>query len=125
MNVRRDKCTHCPRAELPGPCSGQNNRRACDRSATEPGYMPPELKPPSFAHQVASFAGAAVKHLFTGAKAPDEIKAIRLMICGGCELNKDGQCQACGCPEKGVELRASWAEQSCPLDPPKWGPVAT
>lgn len=76
---------------------------------------------PSLAQQGVNFATAVAAHVATGGRGvtPGEL-AERLAICGGCEFFQGGRCSKCGC---GLWMKANWAEQSCPLDPPKWGPI--
>ena len=52
-----------------------------------------------------------LKDLDAEMKAPDDIYAQRLQICGDCEKLNQGTCAACGCY---VELRAAARKASCP-----------
>ncbi len=128
--MRHPKCGHCPLRDELKPCRGQNNPRACvltDPGSPDfrPGYDEVLRRAPTLLEKVASFAGAVVEHVATGMrKASAEEQARRLAICRECPLNEAGQCTVCGCPERGVELRTSWAEQACPLEPPRWGLVS-
>lgn len=128
MTHRREKCGRCTIAG-DAPCRGQINARVCtlmDPTSPEhrPGYDP-TWKPPSLVAQASSFVGAVVRHVVSGSKAPPEVAAARLAICesNACGFFAGGGCGACGCGERGVALKASWAESTCPLDPPLWGPV--
>jgi hypothetical protein len=128
MTIRREKCPGCPLRGDDRPCVGQNNGRACDLIlSTSPDHIPgfdPVLRPPSMPSKIVEFIGAAAVHLFSGQPVvTPEIKAARLAICATCENHRDGHCQACGCPDSGLEVKAGWAEQRCPLEPPRWGPV--
>lgn len=111
------KCTRCPLADEARHCPGQYNPRAC--------ALPPDRlrqsKGPGLLEQAASFAGAVVGHLAAGApKASLEQQEARWAACRSCENLAGDSCRLCGC---GLGLKISWADQSCPLDPPRWGPV--
>lgn len=131
------RCAHCPVPD-DKPCLGETEparfgymceyatsgdpikiRHIIDRSAI--GLNP---EPPSLAQQAVNFARAATAHALAGMpKASNEEAARRLAIC---RANTCGQylpgdrCAKCGCR---MEIKAAWAEQRCPLDPPLWGPV--
>lgn len=98
---------------------------------TEASYTPPEARRepppmPSLARQAVNFTRAAVRHVAAGRpKASDEVKAARLAICRECEfyVPETIRCRAAGCGCY-LAVKTGWAAQSCPLDPPKWGPVA-
>jgi len=87
------------------------------------------VEPPPISERAASFVGAVVDHVVSGMhQVPDEVKEERLAICRTNlrdHYRDDGgpACLACGCYRQGLELKASWAEQSCPLSPPFWRPV--
>ncbi len=73
---------------------------------------------PSLARRAAHFAGAVVQHVATGMKTldADAVKA-RLAVCNApCDQRlPGGVCAGCGC---NLKLKASWADQDCPLG--KW-----
>lgn len=78
---------------------------------------------PGVLKQMLNFGKAAVNHLISGLKlAPVEVQQERLKICSNCEYkpkDKDTCLHAgCGCV---LSTKVTWAEQECPLDPPKWG----
>lgn len=57
---------------------------------------------------------ATARHVATGMqRATDDVVAQRLTKCLTCHQHCDGRCMACGCY---VKIKASWAEQTCPLD---------
>jgi hypothetical protein len=112
------KCGHCPLLAEDGPCPGQRNRRVCEREdAASPVHSP------GIARKLLNFAVAAVQHVAAGAPmATAEAKTERLGICQACEHFENGGCKLCGCS---MDMKAGWADSSCPLDSPKWGPVAS
>jgi hypothetical protein len=79
----------------------------------------PKIAPPGIVRQAINFAGAVLNHVLSGEAASPELQAERLAICGACEHDVDGWCQVCGC---NLSVKVSFAEQRCPLEPPKWGP---
>lgn len=84
------------------------------------------IKPamPSLARQAVNLATATAQHIAAGARPASETERERRLAI--CRANTCGQylpgdkCAKCGCR---MEIKAAWAEQSCPLDPPLWGPV--
>lgn len=80
-------------------------------------------RPPSLIQKVINFAGAVLNHVISGKRAdPKQIEA-RIEICNKCEYQKpEGICSICSCV---LRLKTAMAEQSCPLKPPKWGPVTS
>lgn len=78
--------------------------------------------------QAARYATALAKHAADGFRqsSPDTI-ARRLSICQSCvHFNATGSCGICGCncnnnPNSLVN-KLAMASESCPLDPPLWGP---
>lgn len=78
-------------------------------------------QPPGTLRKALNFAKALAAHAAAGQKiVSDEVHAARLELCVVCPNRFNDVCGLCGCP---VATKASWAEQSCPADPPKWGPV--
>ena len=68
--------------------------------------------------QIASFLELAVNHVLAGLPiAPPEEQSRRLAICQACDQFDPTatRCKQCGCF---LILKASWAEQQCPLQ--KW-----
>lgn len=113
-------CTedHCDIAG-PGEPGNANSCRVCWHRLGKP--VP---KGPSFLQKAVNFAGAAAKHVMCGSRSvPDEVAEQRLAICKECEFfsAEDVTCRhkKCGCK---MVIKATWADQKCPLDPPKWGP---
>lgn len=138
-----DPCATCPRLAkgLSLPCRAQTtrHRRYCDLADPshpdfKPAYcrmladepepetvLPAPVQMPGLARQAASFFKAAVNHVSAGAPSATNVqREARLAICRTCEYYRDERCGVCGCF---VAVKASWADQSCPLNPPKWGPV--
>lgn len=146
-----EPCPTCPRVAkgLSGPCRAmvRRNPRYCE--LTDPGHPAyksayvallcdeptapppgPKAEPPPMLERAASFVGAVLKHVAAGAPAAgEELKEARLAIC---RSNRCGRyagdsagpaCLACGCGARGLATKAGWADQSCPLDPPLWGPA--
>jgi hypothetical protein len=71
-----------------------------------------------------NFARAAVAHALGGFQTvSDEERARRLSICQACPHYVNEGCNKCGCPMPSKEAlldKLRWAEQHCPLVPPKW-----
>jgi len=88
---------------------------------------PPPSKPVSFVTKVVNFATAAAQHVAAGAPAcTDQQIAERHAICVACPHYQDEACGLCGCPivrEKNYLSKLSWADQSCPDNPPRWKAV--
>lgn len=65
------------------------------------------------------FVSAVFRHLGTGLRNVDDKEyARRLAICKSCpQWRKGWICAVCGCL---LKVKARWASESCPLDPPKW-----
>jgi hypothetical protein len=131
-----ERCTDCPVAEgraciaaaLPESfghfCGwakdGEPTRRAhvVNRSAIAEAN-PPAVPMPGLARQAVNFVGAVAHHVAAGMpSAPAEVKAARLAICRECDLYvpETARCR---------DVRCGWADMSCPLDPPRWGPVTS
>lgn len=67
--------------------------------------------------RVVTFAGAVAGHVAAGCPvlSAEETEA-RLAICHACDQWDNGKCRMCGCTM--MSLKASWADQQCPLG--KW-----
>ena len=78
---------------------------------------------PSIVQRAKSFVSASVKHALQGfpKASPDELSR-RMRLCRACpHQTDDGRCSLCGCKTR---LKASWAEQRCPIG--RWSdPVLT
>lgn len=110
-----EKCLHCSLLNEGSACPGQRNPRICTRA--DPSS---ELHTPGILEKIANFGKAVVQHVVAGApKVTEEQLRDRLAICQDCEYHEPDRdrCRRCGC---GLSLKASWADQACPLDPPKW-----
>lgn len=87
----------------------------------------PQTAPPSLLQKAANFATSAAAHVAAGMpQCTQEQIDQRFSICRACELFDGKACTKCGCPvvrEKQFVSKLSWANESCPLTPPKWGPV--
>ncbi len=80
-----------------------------------------EIEGPSPGRKALNLAKAIAKHVAAGLpRASDDVIQDRLAICHACEHYDEGICNVCGCR---LDVKTSWADQSCPLDPPKWGAV--
>ncbi len=77
--------------------------------------------PPSLMTKAGTFLGALYHHVAAGSPtlSPEQTEA-RLAICRPCDQYDEGSCKICGC---NLAIKASWADMSCPLDPPKWAAV--
>lgn len=125
---RQQKCDHCPLGEHDAICLGQLNLRICQRH--DPSRAAEFATPPAgpgLVRMAANFAGAVVQHAEAGfPKASAEVQAERLATCrrNACGFYDGGgdRCLhgSCGCY---LPWKVSFADQSCPLDPPLWGPV--
>lgn len=105
------RCGHCPLGGDPGRCPGESSRIVCE--AADP--RSPKHQP-TLIDQLRSFMKAVVQHVAAGVpQATVEETAARLAICRACNHYDDGRCRKCGC---GLEVKASWAEQACPIG--KW-----
>ncbi len=68
----------------------------------------------------AKFAVAAAKHVAAGSPTVSaEVQAHRIALCQVCEhFDAQGrECKVCECL---LDVKTTWADQRCPLDPPKW-----
>jgi hypothetical protein len=131
------RCADCPVPEG-SPCLGDVNprfaqlcqlaasgdpiqrRHVVNRSAI--GAEPP---PPGFLERAVTFAEAMIQHAAAGfPKADEETVKGRLEICRACEFfdPESEHCRRCGC---NMPYKVTMADMSCPLDPPKWGPVTS
>lgn len=114
-----EKCKICPLLETAQQaCPGQRNTGVCKRADTKsPDHAPGILR------QILNFGMAVVHHAAQGMPmATEEQKNARMAVCRACEWfdGDKGGCRKCGCS---MDMKAGWADRSCPLDPPKWGPV--
>lgn len=88
----------------------------------------PAPSPPGLLRRAANFVQAAARHVQAGfPQAPPAAAAARLATCradtcGFYDAAGD-RCMhsGCGCY---LAIKTAWADASCPLDPPLWGPVA-
>jgi hypothetical protein len=91
----------------------------------KPGPTP--LQPPTLLQKAANFAAAAAQHVAAGAPMASEAEVQRRHdICTACPHFDGRACGLCGCPvarERKWLSKLSWADQKCPDDPPRWGPV--
>ena len=94
--------------------------RTCDTSGTATATV-------SWLGKAKNFAAASANHIAAGMPmaSEDEIER-RYAICQACPHLDGKACGKCGCSvnrEKQYLSKLSWADQSCPDDPPRWGPV--
>lgn len=87
---------------------------------------------PPLLQRVLNFTAAATKHALAGNPVvSEEVLKERLAICQACPLFKlnqnavGGVCthESCGCNVKdniSYLNKIAWADQKCPLTPPKW-----
>lgn len=119
--MSENKCDHCPLRGQLGPCPGERNSRVCERADTQS-----TMYSPSLVRKLLGFAKAAIQHLAAGSPLATEAQKVeRRAICNTCDYFKDGGCLKCGCPSSGLETKIGWADQTCPLDPPRWAPIPT
>lgn len=75
-------------------------------------------QPPGTLRKALNFAKALAAHAKDGQRlVSDQRWELRMAECLTCPNRHHDVCGLCGCP---VEKKASWAEQSCPDDPPRW-----
>ena len=83
---------------------------------------------PTLLQKAANFATAAAQHIAAGAPMASEAEVQRRhAICTDCPHFDGKACGKCGCliNRKRTWLsKLSWADQSCPDDPPRWGPAS-
>jgi hypothetical protein len=78
-------------------------------------------QPPGILKQALNFSKALAEHAASGMHLVDDATwESRLESCLLCEHRFCDQCGICGCP---VDKRTSWAEQTCPDNPPRWFPL--
>lgn len=72
---------------------------------------------PPLTTQAKNFTKAVVGHVKSGlSKASNEVYEKRLETCRSCNnMRSDSRCSNCGC---NIKIKASWHEQTCPLN--KW-----
>jgi hypothetical protein len=82
---------------------------------------------PSLLQKAANFGTAAAQHVAAGAPMASEAEVQRRHdICTACPHFDGKACGLCGCPvqrERKWLSKLSWADQKCPDEPPRWGPV--
>lgn len=128
------RCDHCPVPEGL-PCYELESH--CRRAA-QPGehafrdmlvkHAKAKAGAPGLFQQSMNFARSVAGHLAAGAPiATPEQQDARLAICRAntcgfhfLDDNDWDRCGECGCV---LAVKTTWAESSCPLDPPRWGPV--
>jgi hypothetical protein len=74
--------------------------------------------PPGALRKALNFSKALIAHAKAGQKLVDDATyESRLDTCLLCPDRAHDTCTKCGCP---IDKKASWAEQQCPADPPRW-----
>ena len=83
------------------------------------GEVVPEI---STFKKVKNVIGAFVKEAKEGVPISQAQIDERMRICEACELfnHEKQQCSLCSCYMK---IKTTLSTASCPLDPPKWGPI--
>lgn len=77
-----------------------------------------KAKPPSLFRAALGFTQAAAAHAANGmALVTPEEHARRVELCIVCPHRVFDKCGLCRCR---VDLKASWASESCPDNPPRW-----
>jgi hypothetical protein len=75
-------------------------------------------QPPNLIRKALNFTKALAEHATNGSRLVDDATyEARLDVCALCPHRYYDACGKCGCP---VDKKASWAEQQCPDDPPRW-----
>lgn len=98
---------------------------------SEPDHTPEQSPLPSLGEQLVNGVKGIVKAVLRYDPADPATVKKRWTICQGgtledgtvvpkCEFNLFWECRKCGCL---VSLKIRDSKQSCPLSPPKWGPV--
>lgn len=79
---------------------------------------PNPVKSPSLARKAVTFGLAVTRHVADGArKASPEEQDRRKAACEACSHLNGDNCRLCGCH---LNLKRSWASESCPDNPPRW-----
>jgi glycosyltransferase involved in cell wall biosynthesis len=79
---------------------------------------PNPVKSPSLARKAVTFGLAVTRHVADGArKASTEEQDRRKAACEACSHLNGDNCRLCGCH---LNLKRSWASESCPDNPPRW-----
>jgi len=75
-------------------------------------------RPPGLLRKAFNFSKALAENAKTGIKlVEDNVYETRLELCLLCPERAHDFCSKCGCP---IDRKASWVEQQCPADPPRW-----
>lgn len=87
------------------------------------GYALPELQTePNLLTKAKHFGRASAEHIRNALRTvPEEIRQEREALCSGCPL-LDQERKVCVHPSCGCDMtiKWTWAEQACPLLPPRW-----
>lgn len=91
------------------------------------GAVAPEPPLPPIGERLANYARAKAAHVLRGSPEVDDATfAQRVAICETCDRFRpsDRKCSSCGCGvDSGIDHKARWADQRCPLTPPLWDVV--
>lgn len=132
--ANRDHCEACPAPDgLPCHATAGECRRAARPGedafrailARHATVRAEQAEAPGLAARALGYIGALARHAALGSPEVDaETAAARLATCQTCPyFTPDGAiCRAPGCGCR-MEIKATWADASCPLDPPRWGPA--
>ena len=124
------KCKHCGDPVRAPQTDPTRVYREC---TVENNYIPPHwigliapMRGPTIVRRLSNFTVAAIGHYLKGSPtcSQEQIDE-RLAICKQCPLFNGKICthEKCGCNVKdtrGYLNKLAWADQQCPLDPPKW-----
>lgn len=96
-------------------CLGLKDDRVCD-------LVQKLSKNRSLPNRIIQAAGAVVQEVIGGKQISNEQIEERLSICRACEMfnHKTQQCTLCTCY---MPVKVHLSTASCPLKPPKWGPI--
>jgi hypothetical protein len=131
------KCENCPLSQIPKPCPGENALVICEQIRSGNTNNPyvrlisdflggKEITPPNIIKKAINYTSSLYKHWTLGKPAVVEsVYQNRLLICKDCDFcdkksEEEWECKVCGCP---LQDKAAWADQNCPLIPPKWDVV--
>jgi glycosyltransferase involved in cell wall biosynthesis len=82
---------------------------------------PPPLKVPGFLEMAGTALKAAGRLIADGGRlSPEELRDSRLAICSTCPRMQGGACSLCGCT---LQIKVRLPLESCPDNPPRWGPA--
>jgi hypothetical protein len=96
-------------------CLGLQDEKVCD-------LVEKLSKHRSLPDRILQAAGAVIQEITSGKSITKEQIETRLSICRACEMFdlSTQKCTLCTCY---MPFKVHLSTASCPLDPPKWGPI--